>query len=181
MVTWRKRLALVAVVAVTASVLAAAAGAAGAPLTVKGTQTVVNENKGIFKMHGSLVGTWYTLSWLPHYQSSTQIAATGKERFVGCLDSNRNGSCDMEEPAGTLTFSYTYWASFKNGGKTLVRGACVHPILSGTKGFAGAKGVLFMKDTPAAGGPRTTYTGTLDLERALATQRVLSSSAAGSC
>ena len=63
-------------------------------------ETIVDESKGVYEMHGSLVGTWYVTSYVPRYQSQTQLAATGKERFVGCLDTNRNTSCDSgERPA----------------------------------------------------------------------------------
>jgi hypothetical protein len=154
------------------AVLAVAARAADAgPVTLKGTQTVVNEQKGTFKMHGSLLGDWQTLSYVPHYASDTQLVATGKERFTGCLDSNRNAVCDTGEPSGTLSFTYTWWARFKN--KIDVGGACVHPIIGGTKDFAKAKGVVFMKDTLFGKTLKTTYTGTLDL----GSQRALSSSA----
>lgn len=162
--SWKKPIALLAATAaatVTAAVVANAATVR--PLTVSGTQTVVDENKGIYKMQGSLIGTWYITSYVPRYQSQTQLAATGNERFVGCFDTNRNASCDAAEPTGTLTFTYMYWARFKNGGKSLVTGACVHPVLGGTKGFAHAKGVVFMKDTPVGATVRTTYTGTLEL------------------
>jgi hypothetical protein len=168
---WKRQVLLQMAALVTLAVLAVAARAAGGagPITLKGTQTVVNEQQGSYKMHGSLLGDWQGLSFVPRYQSDKQIVATGRERFTGCLDSNRNAVCDSGEPAGSLIFTYTYWATLKNGAP--VDGACVHPIVGGTKGFAKAKGVVFMKDTLVGKTLRTTYTGTLQLGN----QRVLSS------
>ena len=92
---------LAALVALSTAPAAAHAGA-GTPVSVdvSGTQTVIDESAGTFAMHGSLVGTWQTTKFVPRYASSSQFVATGKELFVGCLDSNANGSCDAKEPAG---------------------------------------------------------------------------------
>jgi hypothetical protein len=172
---WKRQVLLQVAAATALAVLAVVARAADAgPVSLKGTQTVVNEQKGSFEMHGSLLGDWQTLSYVPRYQSDTQLVATGRERFTGCLDSNRNGACDTGEAAGTLAFTYTWWARFKD--KAPVSGACVHPIIGGTKGFAKARGVVFMKDTLVGKVLRTTYTGTLDLGSA----RALSSSESSS-
>jgi hypothetical protein len=148
-------------VAVLASMLVPAAFAA-APVTVSGTQTIVNEQLGQFEMHGSLIGKWNVTAWAPHYQTASRIAATGKERFTGCLDTNRSRACDAGEPAGTMRFTFVYWATFNPATKALVRGACVHPVLGGTGDFAKAKGVILMNDRPTAKGVRTTYSGTLE-------------------
>ena len=50
---------MVSAVALTA-VAVGAAGAGSTVLTVRGTQTVVDEQKGRYEMHGSLVGAWNT-------------------------------------------------------------------------------------------------------------------------
>ena len=159
----RSLLVLTAVVALVAACLATGANAASGPIRLSGTQIAVDESKGLFKVTGSLLGDWTITAFTPHYATADQIAATGKERFVGCYDANRNQACDVGEPSGALTFTMVYWARFKGDGKTLVTGACVHPMTGGSKGFAKAKGVVFMKDTPVGNGVRTTYTGTLDL------------------
>jgi hypothetical protein len=86
---------------------------------------------------------------------------TGRERFVGCLDANHDGSCNAGEPAGAMRFSFVYWAAFDPASGALLKGRCVHPIIGGAGSFAHASGVVFMRDTPIDGGVRTTYTGTL--------------------
>ena len=153
--------AISAVALVTASV--AAAGAGSTVLTLRGTQTIVNEQKGRYEMHGSLVGAWNTTAFTLHYAGPDgQVVGSGKEMFVGCQDTDRNGTCDAGEPKGTLRFTFIYWAQYKPGTKTLVKGQCVHPVVGGTGAFAKAKGVIHMIDRPSPGGVLTTYTGTLD-------------------
>ncbi len=78
-----------------------AAGAAASVLHVRGTQTVIDENAGTFAMHGTLVGTWYTTSFVPSYDSPSLFAATGTEKFVGCVDANRDRHCGGSDPHGT--------------------------------------------------------------------------------
>jgi hypothetical protein len=157
-----------AIVAVGALVLAiapaVAAPAATAPIELKGTQTVVDEAKGKYEMHGALVGAWNTTTFTERYAGTDgAFVATGTEVFRGCLDADRDGSCTDGETAGALRFSFVYWANYNPKTKALVRGACVHPVIGGTGGFAHATGVVHMRDTPTANGVRTTYTGELDL------------------
>ncbi len=151
--------ALVGAAAVTAGV--ASAGSAAKPVKVTGTQTVVNEKKGIYDMHGSLVGRWTITALTPRYEGSSEFAATGTERFDGCHDTDASGTCDASEPSGTMRFTFMYWASFDPNGK-LVKGQCVHPVAGGTGAFAKAKGLIVMHDRPTATGVRTTYAGTLE-------------------
>ena len=153
------RIALVAMLATTALVAATSAAAKTVPLS--GTQTTINEKKGIYKMHGSLRGRWYGLSFVPQAKSPSQLVAIGRERFVGCLDSNRNTVCDAAEPAGTINFTYTAWFSFNPSTKAFVRGQCLHPVTGGTGAFAEARGVVTMVDTPVGKTIQTTYKGLL--------------------
>ena len=153
--------AISAVALVTASVAAANAGST--VLTLRGTQTIVNEQKGRYEMHGSLVGAWNVTAFTLHYAGADgKVVGSGKEMFVGCQDTDRNAACDAGEPKGTLRFRFIYWAQYKPGTKTLVNGQCVHPVIGGTGAFAKAKGVIHMTDRPSAGGVLTTYTGTLE-------------------
>jgi len=154
---------ILAVAALAAVATAAATAAGPALITVKGTQTTVNESKGMYAMHGDLVGSWRTTAFTTNFQGSNgQFVGSGKESFSGCRDADSSGGCDNGEPKGTIRFSFVYWASFDPKTKALVRGQCVHPVLGGTGAFAGVKGVIHMKDTPTASGAvRTTYTGTL--------------------
>jgi hypothetical protein len=154
------RLTVVTALVVTGVAVAANAGATTAPLS--GTQTTVNEKKGIFKMHGSLVGAWYGLSFVPQSKSATQLVAVGRERFVGCIDANKNAACDSPEPSGTINFTYTVWYAVNPTTQALVHGACLHPVVGGTGDFANARGVVQMTDTPVAKKAiRTTYNGML--------------------
>ena len=148
------------------AILAAAAvssAAVAGTIKVSGTQTVTDEAAGLYEMQGALVGKWSTTAFTENYKTPSTFVGSGKEKFVGCLDTDRNGTCDTGEPTGTMGFTFIYWATFDPKSQALVRGACVHPVSGATGGFAGAKGVLFMKDTPAGKDVRTTYTGTLTI------------------
>jgi hypothetical protein len=163
---------LAALVALSTALTATTAGATGIPVSVdvSGTQTVVDEAAGTFAMHGSLVGTWLTTKFVPRYASSSQFVATGKELFVGCLDSNANGSCEKKEPAGGLKFTFMYWASFDPATGALLHGNCVHPITGGSGSFRNAAGVIFMEDTPTGDTVVTTYKGTVEYQAATSGQ-----------
>ena len=153
-------------ISATAMAIAAAAGLtlpAAAPATtvkVSGTQTVVDEAAGTFKMAGSLVGDWATTSF--HVLAKAPLyRARGTERFTGCLDTGRDGSCSGD-PAGTVRFAFTYSAKFGPGNPpALVWGACMHPVSGGTGAFAGARGVITMVDTATPTGVETSYIGNL--------------------
>ena len=151
--------AVVLVAAVWASTVAAGAAP---PVTVKGTQTVVNESKGRYTVQGDLLGTWNITAFTTHYQGSEgQFVGSGKELFAGCRDVDRNGACDTGEPKGTIRFTFIYWATLDPKTQALVKGQCVHPVLGGTGAFAGVKGIVHMTDSPTTSGVRTSYRGTL--------------------
>ena len=140
----------------------AAAAPAPKPIALKGTQTVVDESKGMFRMSGSLVGDWNVTAFKVEYgDTDGRFVGSGKELFKGCYDTDRSGACDSGEPSGTLRFTFVYWANYKPGTETLIKGQCIHPVVGGTGGFARAKGVIHMIDTPTKAGVRTTYTGAL--------------------
>jgi len=141
--------------------VAAPAGAATA-IPISGTQTVVDEDAGTFKMQGSLVGDWAITSF--HVLATKpRFHAKGTERFSGCLDRGRDGSC-AGDPSGTLRFTIDYTALFDPAGsENLVWGACLHPVTGGSGPFAGARGVIVMADTPTANGVSTSYIGNLTL------------------
>jgi hypothetical protein len=84
----------------------AAAAPGSKPITVTGKQTIIDEPKGMFLMHGSLVGAWNVTGFKLHYAGSDgTLVASGSEMFKGCHDTDRNGLCDAGEPAGTLRFT----------------------------------------------------------------------------
>ena len=143
----------------------AAAGAAP-PVTVKGTQTVVNESKGKYTVQGDLLGTWNITAFTTHYQGSEgQFVGSGKELFAGCRDVDRSGACDTGEPKGTIRFTFIYWATLDPKTQALVKGQCVHPVLGGTGAFAGVKGIIHMTDSPTPSGVRTTLHGHVAVRR----------------
>ena len=145
-----------------ATVSLAAAAEAPKPLVLKGKQTVVDEQKGIYKMTGSLVGDWNITAFKMEYgDTDGRFVGSGKELFKGCYDTDRSGVCDAGEPSGTLRFTFVYWANYKPGTETLIKGRCIHPVAGGTGGFAKAKGVIEMVDVPTPSGVRTTYSGAL--------------------
>ena len=147
---------------VAALAVAGAAVGAPTPVKVKGTQTVIDEAKGKFEMHGSLIGKWNTTAFKTNYQGPDgEFVGSGKEMFSGCHDADANGTCDAGEPTGTLSFSFIYWASFNPKNQALVRGECVHPVTGGTGGFKNVKGIIHMVDRPAGKEVKTTYTGSL--------------------
>ena len=147
---------------VAALVVAGVAAGAPAPVKIKGTETTINEAKGQYEMHGSLVGKWNTTAFTPNYMGPDgEFVGSGKELFTGCHDADGNGTCDAGEPTGTLRFSFVYWATYKPNSQTLVKGECVHPVIGGTGGFKGVKGVVHMFDRPAGKDVKTTYTGSL--------------------
>lgn len=168
-----KHVVLTAAAVLTVAALAGqslAARSASAPIRVTGTQTEVNEAKGQYQMHGSLVGPWQMTGFKPLYFSPTQFAGKGTELFNGCLDSNRNGTCDAGEPTGTLRFAATFWGETNPATKKEIRGGCYHQVTGGTGGFAGAKGVIAMIDSPVGATVKTTYRGELQLAGTSTTQ-----------
>jgi hypothetical protein len=140
----------------------AAAGGGRTVLAVHGTQVPVDPDNGEYRMRGDLVGTWSVLSGKYLHKSPTLIVLSGKERFTGCVDENHDKKCSSGERAGRMGFAYLYWASFDRAGN-LIRGQCTHPVTGGTRGFAGARGLLHMVDRPVGDGVRTTYRGRLVL------------------
>ena len=152
----RRSTALALTVAGAALAFAAQAGAT--THVVSGSQTVVDEDKGTYKMSGSLVGDFNQTSFTT-VATSPLFRGTGTELFSGCLDRGRDGSCGKHDPAGTLSFKFRYVAQYTATSELLL-GACTHPITDGTGAFAGATGALLMVDVP---GMQTRYAGTITL------------------
>ena len=86
---------------------------------------------------GSLHGCWYTYVTSSKFNRSGTYQEKGTEIFVGCL----NGPC------GTFETTYTFTAKYVDDTfAEEIHGRCHHPIVGGTGGFAGAKGVINFKD-----------------------------------
>jgi hypothetical protein len=163
------------VAAAAALVLAAPAGAA--TYQVAGKQTAVDADAGTYKMSGGLRGKWATTSFeevaaKPYYEGE------GTEVFEGCIDRRRDRSC-KGDPAGTLSFTFRYWALFgSDDPESFTWGACWHPVVEGTGDFAGAQGVLTFVDSPTRQGVKTAYIGSLTLRGGKASRRAARASAA---
>ncbi|HEY5820498.1 MAG TPA: hypothetical protein VIT20_00890 [Propionibacteriaceae bacterium] len=127
---------------------------------VRGRQIPVNPPLE-YTMRGGLIGDWTITPVTVLHNVDTLYVESGTELFSGCLDRNKSRSCDPKEPAGELTFSYLYWASFNAGG--LIKGQCVHPVTGGNGSFTGARGLLTMYDRPVGDEVRTRYEGEIIL------------------
>ena len=148
---------------VTALSSATAATATDGPTTlrVRGTQTQVDEN--LFKSYGGLLGDFWILTFVPLYESDSLVIGTGTERFVGCVDVNRNKKCESREPSGELRFDYTEWMTFDPSTGALIEANCVHPITGGSRSFTGARGIVMMRGVMVNRDFRVTYQGTVVL------------------
>lgn len=133
-----------------------AASAQAKVVSVSGTQTVVDEEAGTYRMEGDLVGGWRITSF-KELATSPLYQAKGTEAFRGCLDRGRDGGCSGD-PSGKLRLRFRYWALFASD-ESLRAGACWHPIIGGTGAFAGARGAMQMLDAPTETGVETTYVG----------------------
>jgi hypothetical protein len=152
-----------AVLATCAAVLMLAAPAAAHTYKVSGEDIAVDEDNGVYRLQGGLLGSFKVTSFQT-VATSPVFHGTGTEKFEGCLDRRRDGSC-AGDPKGTLSFSFDYWALYDSPDPaSLVWGACWHPVASGTGDFRGARGVLQMVDTPTKEGVQTDYIGTIRLE-----------------
>ena len=136
-----------------------AASAQARAVSVSGTQTLVDEQAGTYKMHGDLVGDWQITAF-KEIPSEGLFQAKGRELFDGCLDRDHNDACGSGDPSGKLRFVFRYWALFADDGSVL-GGACWHPIVRGTGAFKHARGSLQMLDTQtgAGGALETHYVG----------------------
>lgn len=134
-------------------------------ISVSGTQTVLDENAGTYRMHGDLVGMWKTTSF-KEVATTPVYRAKGTESFRGCIDRGHDGAC-AGDPSGTLRMKFRYWALF-GADDSLRGGACWHPIVGGTGAFKHARGAFEMLDVPTADGVETHYAGTIRMRRGAA-------------
>lgn len=167
-----KRIAVTAMVAAAVFSAVAAVATAGPKGTynLRGNSITIDEDKGLSRTDGSLIGMWQTLSFKTTAEGLTltdgelgppyQYAAAGTEQFTGCHDRNGNKKCEANEK-GKLKLTFTYWGTYDVTTGALITGQCQHPIVGGTGAFKGARGVVYMRDTPTADGVTTVYTGSL--------------------
>ena len=140
--------------------------------SVSGTQTVIDEDAGTFRMHGDLVGVW-TFTSFKELATTPVYRAKGAEKFRGCLDRGHDGGC-AGDPTGTLRMKFRYWAMF-GPGDALLAGACWHPIVGGTGAFRRARGAFEMIDVPTANGVETHYVGDIRMRGGASVQAARSS------
>ena len=93
-----------------AMALLVAAPAGAATYAVSGSQTAVNEEQGIYKMRGGLIGRW-TITSFEEVAQTPIFHGRGTEKFKGCIDRRRDRSC-KGDPSGTLSFTFRYWGLF---------------------------------------------------------------------
>jgi hypothetical protein len=147
------------------AVVSAATAASGGPYVLRGQSITIDEEQGTSRTTGSLLGMWQTTSFQTIAEGLTQTgdyqyAGAGTEVFTGCHDRNANKKCEAAEK-GTLRFTFAYWGTYNAATGALVKGQCQHPIIGGTGAFKGARGVVYMKDTPGTAGVVTVYSGSL--------------------
>jgi hypothetical protein len=156
--TRKGRLALLlGLAALAVLIVAPSAGA----VYVSGKQVPTGFDK--YEMTGGLLGKWKITEFKTIKEGGRVFKAKGKEKFNGCLDADRDNSCDGDV-TGQLYFKFTYWGSFGDDG-FINLGTCAHRVYDGKEGFAGASGFLMMVDTPAPGsddGFKTHYEGDIN-------------------
>lgn len=130
---------------------------------IAGSENCANADTGTYRMAGDLVGCWYTDTFVVTQEKDNpggSFKASGTEHFIGCLDTNGNGTCGVGEPSGRFDTTFTFTAKIAPTGDE-IHGRCHHPIVSGSGGFAGARGVISFKDIPSEG--RFPYHGNMQL------------------
>ena len=131
-------------------------------LHVEGTQTQVSADQ--YESYGGLLGDLWVLTFEPLYESDSFVVGTGTERFVGCVDEDRDGACAVSEPSGELWFDFVEWMTLDPSTAALIESNCTHPITGGTDGFHGARGIVTMHAVPVDGDVEVTYEGTVVLD-----------------
>jgi len=158
----RLRSHLVALLVTLTAAVALIAAPAVQAFYVSGHQHPVNEPAGKFRMTGGLKGKW-KITKFRIVQRAPVFKAKGEERFNGCIDLGRDGSCSSD-PAGKLTFRFRYWARFSDDGLPEL-GTCAHRIVDASGGLTGTTGFLMMVDTPTGSAPgfKTHYEGEISV------------------
>ncbi len=148
-------------VTLTLAVVLIAVPTAGA-MYISGQQKIVDESAGKYKMTGGIKGKWEITKF--HVKDTSPVfKAKGEEKFNGCIDVDRDGSC-TGDPSGKLKFTFRYWGSFTESDE-LQLGTCAHRIVKAKGGLKGANGFLMMVDTPTKSPPgvKTQYEGDINL------------------
>ena len=141
-------LVLVFAVGTISTFATAAPAAAGRATFVSGLQEPTS-NPNVFQNSGSLIGTWTTTSFVVRnesYKDVYTLVGTGTETFVGCLDTDRSGACDGNDPAGSIDFTFVFRGTWDLTTGAQLSGGCIHPVVGGTADFGRARGILAYRD-----------------------------------
>ena len=123
-VDWPRRLVLLAIAA---AVLVAAAPAAAKTYEVSGKQIVVNEDKGIYKMRGSLIGRW-TITSFDGVRPGPLLPRLGNRVLQGLSRPPSATGAASTTRRCTLSMTFEYWALFgSEDPESLVWGCVLAP------------------------------------------------------
>lgn len=158
--TMLRRLALIVGLAALIGLIAVPAAR---PDYGSGQQRLIEGGGKKTKMTGSLKGILKLTSF--HVKQERRVVKIkGTERFDGCVDLARDGSCSGD-PTGTLRIRMRYWFAFDDEDR-LVLGTCAHRVTESEGGLAGATGFFTMVDTSKPSSPtgmKTHYEGEIHL------------------
>ena len=79
-------------------------------------------------------------------QGQWRVVQTGRKQFVGCLDRNHNRRCDSSDTSGELRLRLPALDQVRPQDGPAYRRQVHQPITSGTRDFAGARGVVTVHD-----------------------------------
>jgi hypothetical protein len=129
-------------------------------LAVRGEAIPIEGAPGSYRVTGGLVGTYVIRDEIELDRSATLVVTAGHEYLNGCVNLNHNKRCDRHDVNGQLQYDYIYWYSqTRDNPPAFSAGDCTHPIVGGTHGFAGARGVLYMHDEAIGDEIKSTYRG----------------------
>jgi hypothetical protein len=127
----------------------------------------VDGSPAVYRVTGGLVGTYKLQSerainaWT--YWTTQIRYIEGTESVTGCVDQNKNQSCDRGEPSGELRLNFSRVASFDTATGRLIESRSFRRASNSSGSFSG--GLLTMRDIPVGGSDEivSTYQGDLEL------------------
>jgi hypothetical protein len=133
---------------------------------VEGHILPVEENLGVYRVTGGLVGTYKVRServinsWT--YWTTQIRDIQGTESITGCFDRNQNVSCDAGEPSADVRLTFRRVASFDTLTGRLLEGSATHWVKASGP-FRGGK--LMTRQIPGGNSDKfvTIYEGDLQV------------------
>jgi hypothetical protein len=140
------------------------------PAHVKGQLLPVDGSPGLYRVSGGLIGIYRLRSesvineWTDRTAQISYLE--GIESIKGCVDENRNESCDAGEPSGELRLNFNRVATFDSASGRLMEGRGFHRASNSSGRFSG--GLLRIWDLRAGGSDEivSTYDGDLGVTEA---------------